>query len=726
MQFVAIEVLLSQEGSFAMNQKTIADAFNAYHAYLLSVNPQSSEAVFSQTTTALVRYTLPGWGYPAPQGNKVTQKEIDLAKRTLEQIPILKLKSALDTQSTVFKSLNKQVYAYRSRLKAFVDWTANQGWLNEEERNQETELLKGVHQAETTLKRAPQAYYGHGKISSKKVTNKRRKVEPKFKPGFKYESDLLYKEVKEFKSFLADTDYPGRLQKAWKPVSVRETLKVIGYIISWAHHYKGVPEEHLSLSLLIPTEMNTLGMEYLVTPDRMEVVRGSAEATQLTHYLDTWLCEFKQFLRERNNVSRSILNRLGRLGPLIKFQYRTRTNDKTYQDILMMQKLRSNLRLLEEEAKEQDPVADESKKWLDLPDVLSKVVHPLRLRCECRSLNGKLRSPAVIATTFRDFVIYGLLTFRPPRRIGEFCGLKFASSCSLDTSRHLKHGEFIHPLSKEEERKSSTEKWHEYLYKKIVYENPQNGLRYTLEEIDAQNPVDPKSGKPLIRLGIWLLDMTPESYKTGATYKHQVLKIPNPKFSDGRYFYDYLEAWLYGYYRDKPGNWKSGGEIYESPNENWKLYSLRMLLNPEHNHVFCKKNGTYFADPGQDGSFGNIIPNWANRFTGQRMNAHLLRDIYATWFLDQPSVNGQSHEQQIYSLAHAMAHSVETLRNIYDRRRPGQKNRPIEQAMETVIKTYLEPTANLAYSELSNAPPIHPDILAVLTPEQKQQLGLPG
>lgn len=705
-----------------MSQKTIADALDAYYSYLLGVNPQSGKAVCSQTTTALVRYTLPGWGYPTPEGNKVTREEMDLAQHTLAQISVLELKSALDAQSAVFKSLNKQVYAYRSRLKAFIDWAESQGWLNEPELPHEPK--QNVYQADATLKRAPKAYYGNGKISSKKVTNKRRNSDRKFKPGFEYQAPLLHEEVNEFTSFLSDTDYPGRLQKAWKPVSIRETLKVIGYIISWAHYYQGVPEEYLSLSLLIPVGMDTPGMEYLVGKDRMKVVKGSDVKTQLAHYFDTWVCDFKQFLRKRNNVSRSILNRLGRLVPLTKFQYRTRTNDREYRDISILQKLRSHMQQLQEEADGQDPVSDDSKKWLDLPDVLSKVVHPLRLRCECRSLNGRLRPPTIIATTFRDFVIYGLLTFRPPRRIGEFCGLKFFSSCSLDTPRHLKHGEFIHPLPGEEERRSSEEKWHGYLYKDVVYKNLKSGLWYRCETINAHNPVDPQSGESLVRLGLWFLDMTPESYKTGATYKHQVLEVPNPRFSDGKCFYDYLEAWLYGYYRDKPGNWKSGGEIYESPNENWKLYPLRMLLEPAHNYVFCKKEGTYFRDPGQDGSFGNIIPNWANRFTGKRMNSHLLRDIYATWFLDQPPELGQSHEQQIHSLAYAMAHSVKTLREIYDRRCPAQKNRPIEQAMETLLKTHLEPTANLESTPLSTSPPIHPAILAILTPEQKQQLGL--
>jgi len=49
--------------------------------------------------------------------------------------------------------------------------------------------------------------------------------------------------------------------------------------------------------------------------------------------------------------------------------------------------------------------------------------------------------------------------------------------------------------------------------------------------------------------------------------------------------------------------------------------------------------------------------------TGVRVTPHLLRDIYATYYLDQ----GAS-DALIRSLAYAMGHSVETLRKIYDRR----------------------------------------------------------
>ncbi len=59
--------------------------------------------------------------------------------------------------------------------------------------------------------------------------------------------------------------------------------------------------------------------------------------------------------------------------------------------------------------------------------------------------------------------------------------------------------------------------------------------------------------------------------------------------------------------------------------------------------------------------------------------------MFATHFLDQ----GAS-DDLIRSLAYAMGHSVETLRKIYDRRRPAQKRRPIEQAVLNLVQQSYE------------------------------------
>lgn len=168
-----------------------------------------------------------------------------------------------------------------------------------------------------------------------------------------------------------------------------------------------------------------------------------------------------------------------------------------------------------------------------------------------------------------------------------------------------------------------------------------------------------------------------ESYKTGDVYGHQELEIPNVALPNGYHFHDYLEMWLYGYVYDDnrclrpvPLDGCYTGRIIEA----------RSIFNPDHDFVFCQKVGTNFKAT----NLGKFFTNLCHTLTGIRVTPHLLRDMFATHFLD----TGAS-DDLICSLAYAMGHSVETLRKIYDRRRPAQKRRPIERAvLDLVQKSY--------------------------------------
>jgi integrase len=171
-----------------------------------------------------------------------------------------------------------------------------------------------------------------------------------------------------------------------------------------------------------------------------------------------------------------------------------------------------------------------------------------------------------------------------------------------------------------------------------------------------------------------------ESFKTGKSLGDQRLEIPNPLFSNGKCFYEYLEAFIYGCYCDKKGNWISASKVLE-PLLGSQYYELRAALEPNHTHLFTRP---FAHNPFGRSQFSATIRDTSHRLTGKHLTPHLLRDIYATYFLDQGHT-----EDRIRSLAYAMGHSVEMLRKVYDRRRPQQKNRPIEEAMVEVVNQYM-------------------------------------
>ena len=57
-----------------------------------------------------------------------------------------------------------------------------------------------------------------------------------------------------------------------------------------------------------------------------------------------------------------------------------------------------------------------------------------------------------------------------------------------------------------------------------------------------------------------------------------------------------------------------------------------------------------------------------------------MRYIWATW-----AYQVQLNDAQFRSLAYAMGHKVETLRQMYERCTPEEKRRPIEEAIEELL-----------------------------------------
>ncbi len=76
----------------------------------------------------------------------------------------------------------------------------------------------------------------------------------------------------------------------------------------------------------------------------------------------------------------------------------------------------------------------------------------------------------------------------------------------------------------------------------------------------------------------------------------------------------------------------------------------------------------------------SYIRDSAHEKTGQCVTPHLLRDIYATYFLDM-----EYSDAVIESLAYNMGHTVKELRKSYDARRSGDKRRPLETALTEVL-----------------------------------------
>jgi len=667
-------------GSFS-EPKTFWDALELYKLELeATYSPKQAEVIFNLLMTAITRYTLPGWGYPLAAGRKPTTAEKSAAQQALQSLEISRLEDARNAQYRAFEQLQAtkdQKYTYGSKLENFLTWGERQAWSPHNK-------LKQL----TTSHRAPKKNHGHQSAHKKRLTTRTKLADYSLKeqellPQVKLELEGLYK-------YRTDQRYPGRNEEAVRPKTaqgnVQHLCRILGIIqshlkplrdcqgkiISYENKGSGVPREQLSLDLIVPRPVVELKQPYeLQQPDGVKsVTQWHYSAKEVAHYVDSLICCVLNFLEnERQSQSyKTLMHFLAAFVTLVNFHYHDQREHPYGSDIPAMQVVKKHRQKTQARKHNHKPVANEDMKWLDLPDVYKQIVNPLRDECKYRYSSGRIRSIKAIAHSFTIFIVWGLLTYNPPRRQQEYRNLKLALTCPVQRPKGVAPNQLIHPLP--ENRREEQEIYHGYLYK------------------DAD--------------GIWYKDMTKESYKTGKAYGDQKLPVPNPKFPDGKCFYDYLEAYLYGYYRDSKGNWQSGGQLSDTPRYQATWYSLRMsLFEPStkttssptsHNYVFVMpQTGGFYGE----NCFAGLIKSSANRLSGKCLTPHFLRDIYTTWFLSagyrELGIQADaSFSEIIPAFAYAMATSQQMLQTVYDCRKPKDKRKPVDQLMLQLVERFTQ------------------------------------
>jgi hypothetical protein len=610
---------------------SLTDILGFYATHLQTQHPaKKAQEIMAQTETAINRYTLPGWGLEPFKGRKPTQVERDRATTFKKGINVEQFTTALEAQEKAFELLqpsNSSKEVYRSRLKELVSWSSQEGWWPGN-----TLPEKSIDCCGGRRRR------GYGGIKKTLLTSRSNLLPYGLRP--EQVSEKLKAETKPFYKYRTSAHWPGRLEDPVKTTSCSDQIDLLFQLLGWFHHYRGVPLEELSLNTLIPP----VELKYAASKEA-----AAAMAAKVGDYVDRWVCEFCNFLIEERGARspHTRMNYLCALVAVAKFQYHKEITSSDYSEVPAVKVLRRRLSLATNELNSHVPVADVAKKWLDLPQVLELIVEPLRLECQPKLAGGSPRSLKAIASSFQRYVLWGCLTYSAPRRQQELRELKMALECPVKRPADVPPNGLYQPLPTGRNR----ERNYGYLYK-----TPD---------------------------GRWFKDVTPESYKTGKTYGHQDLQIPNVQFPDGRCFYDYLETWLYGFYKMPDGSWRScGGTFNPGEHKVGLLWAGRLQFDSVGEFVFVRQNGEPFCDD----DMSDFISTAAHALTGKRLTPHLLRDIFATHFLD----NGAS-DSDIASLAYGMGHSPQILRAIYDRRHPVQKHRPIQLAVMELVQKSLHP-----------------------------------
>ena len=657
---------------------TLHEICDLYYEEIRNRNPaQKAERIINEFRSALFRFLLAELGFKrTTSGRKMTAIAVQAAEDYTKTITVLRLLKSRELIAQAFEREGipqSSRNTYGSRLDQFLRWMEQQSWWPCER------LLRIQDQC-----RPPQQISGRRHYSDLPLTSRNgqylcyRLLEVATPPA-------LQSQLDEFERFLTAPRFPGRVFNPVKPSTgagyIKETRLLLGFFFQ--HKQESIPIDQLKFEDLVPlvTEDDLDGLSYR---QQQKLWREN----QL--YLESWLCEYFEFIRVRNNSTspRTQLGKLCALQRLAHYLYRKQVSRAAdYSSIPIFVTLKDEIRkgvaLKKKWEKTKTYVANQARKWPEvvegetaLTTLRRAVVEPLRLECRPRRKDGVFREPFVIAISHQHYFKWAFLTDLPPRRQQAYRTARIALSCPVVRPADVPADGCYFPLPPPEER----EKNHDgtladnYLYKTYSY----------------KGKVYPQ--------GIWVLELT--SFKTDATYGVYSMVIPDRVFEDGSTFYAHLDHYLCGWWmpegnkklqtydwwdpqlKGRRGRWVTKGRAEFEPQDFCEDPKRRQSPIWRSGYLFPVPNTGL---PANGCSFGGSFERTSYQLLGKRITPHMLRYVWATWAFQV----GLS-DQELRSLAYAMGHSVETLRNMYERCTPEEKLRPIFEAIDRHLFQELE------------------------------------
>ncbi|MBD2066222.1 site-specific integrase [Leptolyngbya sp. FACHB-671] len=647
---------------------------------------QQSERIINEFRSALFRLLLPQWGFKRTSlGRKMSSIDVADATDYTKQLSVQRLLKARELLKVAFDKADVTQASrntYGNRIEQFLQWCEQQSWWPCER------LLRIQNQCRPPQRISGRRHYSDLPLTSRNGPYLRYRLTDAETPP------ALQAQIEGLDHYLVAPRYPGRVFDPVKP-STRDTyMKDVRLMLGFfcRHKQEPVPLEQLRLEDVVP----------LVSEDDLEGLSYQQQQKlwkEKQLYLETWLCQYFEFIRDRNNSTspRTQLAKLVALQRIGHYLYRHQISQKgDYRSIPVLITLETEISkvvaLKKKWERTKTYVANQERKWPDavegetaLTTIRREIVEPLRLECRPRRKDGVFRDGDVIAISHQHYLKWTLVTDAPPRRQRAYRTTKIALSCPVDRPSDVPADGCYFPLPPSEEREKNYDGTlaDNYLYRTYSYR-----------------------GKVYCQ-GIWILELT--SFKTDETYGVYSMILPDRQFEDGTAFYDHLDHYLCGWWmpegkknlqaydwwdsqlRGRRGRWVTKGRAEFEPQDVCEAPNRRQSPIWRSGYLFpVPKTGL----PANGTSFGGSFERTSYQILGKRITPHMLRSVWATWAFQV----GLS-DQELHSLAYAMGHSVETLRKMYERCTPEEKLRPIYEAIDRHLFQQLEASPETAIAK---------------------------
>ncbi|MBD1865572.1 MULTISPECIES: hypothetical protein [Trichocoleus] len=548
---------------------TLYDAWLGYEQSMqTAMTSKKADATLAQVQTALVRYTLPAWGFPLPKGQRLTREEREQGLEFLKQVQLKQLQDAPKLQDALFEQLQVAGNSrrnYRWALNNFIAWCKEQPG--------SSSVAWSDIKRSTPRQRERKRSGTHVRLTNRKARQSYRLAVEQLTPTLKQELETFYQ-------FLTQPFPTARLSSPVSAATAQQHQQQLLRIFGWLHQVRAIPLEDLSFHCLI---------EFVPIPPRLHhsdahpqdqvAARKTVELTQ--SYLE-WLRgkqpESSLLSSEGIQSPHTELKVLDTLLAVAKFVYWQEKQpnlgniEVEFPTVASLRQLRIQAG---EKVKSHQPVSDRSKQVLEWTEFL-EFGEGLRSECAPRFLQstqsqqggttlGPLRTPSAIALSYQRFLLFALLTYLSPERPTVLRTLKISALLQSDGK--------------------------------------------------VENSISSAGEGSLYREGNQWWVHLPVSRKRGQEPR-RLLAIPNLQYADGRCFHQYLEEWLLVYsYEDDKGM-------------SWEVPGLRSCFNPQHAYLFTMKNGQpYHSLP----AFSRLLSNPTYRITGKIVNLQSFRQMIITF-----------------------------------------------------------------------------------------------
>lgn len=476
--------------------RSLFDVWNLYQSEVQESQPkQKASVTLSLAKTAIIRYTLPGWGLEPSKHGRVTAWESYRGISFMKGVELPQLSHALKIQQQVFEAQQVPLDVqrnYRSALNRFLGWCQEQHWWKSKVQHISPKRHPGTDQKPKKSK-SQRPKYALGSVKGDFI------------------SKDLESELEAFQDF-------RRNENDVRQSTVEKDLRQIRLVLGWLHRFKEIPLASLSLRQMI--SWVDIDSPALSKDEAEEAAFANLELiNEYIHWLESTGGEGT----DASNTTKNLYTSMDAFRIFLivaQFIYRERSQSqpqslavKRHQDVPIVQLLRQNLADVQAVAKQQRSAQQESKQIPDWTEFLA-TVEQMRQHCKVGIVHTfparksdtdpiPHRALAAIAYNYQCFILAAFFCYVPPQRQQVWRNLTFVGS-----------------------RRSKDE----------IYANQNPEVSGYLYKEDEQ----------------WWLYLFKDEYKTSKAYQSLLIKIPNIQYQDGRCFYQYLNEWLFEFEYETP------------------------------------------------------------------------------------------------------------------------------------------------------------------------------